>query len=179
MFARPASGSGVNIRRRGGQPKVARPSLAAAFRFVKRGERLALLAPLIIAILILGGCSAGYTKTAPSAALIEYRRGGGFVGLDDHLVISVDGQATLTRQTKSYEFEVDSDTMDQLQTLLDNAGFRKLRGEYLPPREGSDFFEYVVTYKGHTVRTMDTAVPESLQSILELLNQIVESGGKP
>jgi hypothetical protein len=111
--------------------------------------------------------------------LAEYRRSGGFAGLDDYLVIQVNGQATLTRKTEHYEFVLDRDTMNQLQALFDDAEFSKLRREYLPSRQGSDLFEYVVTYKGHTVRTMDTAVPEALWPVLELLNQIIESGGKP
>jgi len=91
----------------------------------------------------------------------------------------MNGQATLTRKAEHYEFILDRDTMNQLQTLFDDAEFSKLRREYLPSRQGSDLFEYVVTYKGHTVRTMDTAVPEALWPVLELLNQIIESGGKP
>ena len=132
-----------------------------------------------IVMAILAGWLAGCTGATSSGMLIEYCRSGGFAGLDDRLVINVNGQATLTRKAEHYEFVLDGDTMNQLLTLLDNAEFSKLRGEYLPPRKGSDLFEYVVTYKGHTVRTMDTAVPQSLQPILESLNQIVESGGKP
>jgi len=134
---------------------------------------------LIIVVVILAGWLVGCTGTTASGILGEYRRIGGFAGLDDHLVINMNGQVTLTRKTEQYEFVLDRATMKQLQTLFDNAEFSKLRREYLPSRQGSDLFEYVVTYKGHTVRTMDTAVPESLQPILELLNQIIESSEKP
>ena len=130
-------------------------------------------------IVVLAGWMAGCTGTTASGILVEYRRSGGFAGLDDRLVINVNGQTTLTRKAEHYELVLDRDTMNQLLTLLDNAEFSKLRKEYLPSRQGSDLFEYVVTYKGHAVRTMDTAVPESLQSILELLNQIIESAGRP
>lgn len=134
---------------------------------------------LTIVIVVLVGWLVGCTGTTSSGILVEYRRSGGFAGLDDRLVIEVNGQATLTRKTEHYEFVLDRDIMKQLQTLLDNVEFSKLRREYLPSRQGSDLFEYVVTYKGHTVRTMDTAVPEALWPVLELLNQIIESGGKP
>lgn len=133
----------------------------------------------IIVIVVLAGWLASCTGTSSSGILVEYRRSGGFAGLDDRLVIQVNGQATLTRKAEHYEFILDRDTMNQLQTLFDDAEFSKLRREYLPSRQGSDLFEYVVTYKGHTVRTMDTAVPEALWPVLELLNQIIESGGKP
>ena len=132
-----------------------------------------------IVIVVLAGLLVGCTGTTSSRILIEYHRSGGFAGLDDCLAINANGEAALARKAERYEFALDSDMMNQLLTLLDDAEFSKLRGEYLPSRKGSDLFEYVVTYKGHTVRTMDTAVPESLHPILELLNQIVESGGKP
>jgi hypothetical protein len=134
---------------------------------------------LIIVIVVLTGWLAGCTGTTSSSTLVEYRRSGGFAGLDDRLVIEVNDQATLTRKTEHYEFVLDRDTINELQTLLDNAEFSKLGKEYLPSHQGSDLFEYVVSYKGHTVRTMDTAVPEALWPVLELLNQIIESGGKP
>jgi hypothetical protein len=134
---------------------------------------------IFIVIVTLAGWLTGCTGTTTSGILIEYRRSGGFGGLDDRLIINVNGQATLTRKAEHYEFVLDRDTMNQLLVLLDNAEFSKLRREYLPPRQGSDLFEYVVTYKGHAVRTMDTAVPDSLLPILELLNQIIENSGKP
>jgi hypothetical protein len=111
--------------------------------------------------------------------LVDYQRTGGFAGLDDHLVIGVEGNATLTRKSQSFEFTLDDTTMDQLKTVFEEAGFSKLEREYLPERQGADFIEYIVTYQGDRVRTMDTAVPDSLWQVLEFLNQIVESGGKP
>ncbi len=127
----------------------------------------------VVAVMLTGwlfGCT-----TAPSPdALIEYRRSGGFAGLDDHLVIEEEGEATLTRQLEHYEFTLDKDTMNQLQALFEEAEFSQLQQEYLPSRQGSDRFEYQVTYKGYTVRTMDGAVPSPLQPILEALNRIVE-----
>ena len=110
--------------------------------------------------------------------MIEYRRSGGFVGLDDHLVVKKNGEAILTRKSERYEFILDRDAVNGLQTLFKDAEFSQLRKEYLPSRQGSDLFEYVVTYEGHTVRTLDGAVPASLQPILDALNRIVEDQGK-
>lgn len=132
----------------------------------------------IIAVLVLAGRLVGCTGTGAPATLVDYRRSGGFAGVDDHVVIQENGQATLTRRAQQYEFVLDDDTMNQLQTLLDNAEFSKLRGQYLPTRQGSDLFEYLITHNGHTVRTMDTTVPEALQPVLELLNRIIESREK-
>jgi hypothetical protein len=134
---------------------------------------------LCVAIVVLLGWLAGCGAPASRETIVEYRRTGGFAGLDDHLVVRADGEATLDRRGERYEFELDSETMDRLLTTLDNAEISQLDGEYLSSQKGGDLFEYVVTYQGYTVRTGDTAVPESLWPALELLNRIVENGGKP
>lgn len=134
---------------------------------------------LAIVVAMLTGWLAGCSKASSSETLIEYRRSGGFAGWDDHLVVEKDGETVLTRKSERSEFTLNSDTINRLQTLFEEADFSQLHKEYLPSRQGSDLFEYVVTYKGHTVRTMDGAVPPSLQPILEALNQIVESQGNP
>jgi len=177
MFGYPKIHAEGSVCRRGSQPRIDKSSLAAAFHFTKHGVHL--VSSVVIVTAILAGWLIGCAGTASSGVLVDYRRSGGFAGLDDHLIIDSSGQATLTRQTQRYEFALDSDTVDRLVALLDSVGFSKLCGEHLPSHQGSDLFEYVVTYEGQTVRTMDIAVPESLQPVLELLNQIVESGGKP
>jgi hypothetical protein len=134
---------------------------------------------LCVTIAVLLGWLAGCGAPASPEVIVEYRRTGGFAGLDDHLVVRADGETTLDRREERYEFELDSETMDRLLTALDNAELSQLDGEYLPSQKGGDLFECVVAYQGYTVRTGDTAVPESLWPALELLNQIVESDGKP
>lgn len=131
-----------------------------------------------IVMAMLTGWLIGCTQTSSSDMLIEYRRSGGFVGLDDYMVIGKNGKLVLTRKSERYELTLDSDTVELLQTLFEEADFSQLGKKYLPPRQGSDLFEYVVTYEGHTIRTMDGAVPPSLQPILEALNHIIESQGK-
>lgn len=133
---------------------------------------------LIIVMVMLTGWLVGCAKTSSSETLVEYRRSGGFAGLDDHLIIKKSGEAELTRKSERSEFTLDSDTIRHFHTLFEEANFLQLRKEYLPTRPGADLFEYIVTYQGHTVRTMDGAVPPSLQPILEALNQIVQNQGK-
>lgn len=136
---------------------------------------------LVCALLLaaLAGLWAGCTPGASPGPLLEYSRSGGIAGFDDHLVVESSGKAVLTRRTARSEFTVDPAMLSQLQATAEQADFAKLRGEHLPARPGADLFEYVLIYKGNRVRTMDTAVPESLQPLLQLLNQVVESGGKP
>lgn len=130
--------------------------------------------PFAVVMVMLIGWLVSCTKASSSQTLIEYRRSGGFVGLDDRLVIKESGESVLTRKSERFEFTLNSDTVNRLQALFEEAKFTQLRKEYLPSRPGADLFEYVVTYKGHTVRTMDGAIPPSLEPILESLNQIVE-----
>lgn len=133
---------------------------------------------ITIGMIILTGWMAGCTKASSSETWVEYRRSGGFAGLDDRLVIKESGEATLTRKSQHSEFTLNGDTMKRLQALFEGANFSQLRREYLPSQLGPDLFEYTVTYKGYTVRTMDGAVPPQLQPILEALNQIVEGQGR-
>jgi len=118
-------------------------------------------------------------STPGAAILIEFHRSGGIAGLRDRLTIYANGRARLVRASTSCEFDLDIATVDQLQNLFDQAEFSKLGAKYFPSRKGSDLFEYELTYRDHTVGTMDTAVPESLWPILDLLNQIVENCGNP
>jgi len=85
----------------------------------------------------------------------------------------------LIRKTARYEFVLPQGTLDQLKAAFDKAEFAKLNSEYLPARKGNDQIEYSVSYRGRTVRTMDTAIPDALQPVLELLDQIITSGSKP
>jgi hypothetical protein len=117
--------------------------------------------------------------TAFSGGLIEYRRTGGFVGLDDRLTIDADREATLARKVGHYEFVLDQATFERLLREFDQIEFSKLKREYLPADTCCDLIEYKITYKGHTVRTMDTAVPESLWPVLAVLDEIINTRGKP
>lgn len=119
-------------------------------------------------LLICGGCEKTDT-------LIEYHRTGGFIGLDDSLIIYRDGNVSLQRKANATEFKLDDDTISHLETMLNDSDFTELEKEYLPSRKGGDLIEYKITYNGYTIRMMDTVIPDVLQPILELLNQIVEN----
>jgi hypothetical protein len=124
------------------------------------------------------------TACAPSAGsstgitAVDYRRTGGFIGLDDHLSIDANGQAQLTRRTTRTTFIVPADQFRQLGTTFASANFTSLHAEYIPAPGGADQTVYVVTYNGQMVRTADSAVPAALRPVLDLLNQIIETNGK-
>ncbi len=135
------------------------------------GKWLGILGMLALALTACGA-------DAASASPIEYRRTGGIVGFDDHLVIDARGHATLTRRAGKIEFDLRADDLARLHAALRDAGFAALptdstRKPYLVPDELS----YVVVYQGHTVKTSDTAIPPSLAPALELLAKIVDAQG--
>ena len=125
---------------------------------------------LIALAAILMGCSAD-----PANPLIEYQRSGGIAGFDDRLVIDSAGKATLTRKDQEFSFSLSADEISALQNELEAANFTRLDEEYLPEQAGADLFEYRLTFGGHTVQMVDTAVPEAMQPILDTLNQLIEA----
>ncbi len=128
-----------------------------------------LLAFLVLLCTWLAGC----VRPAAGGALVDYRRSGGFAGFDDHMVIAPDGKASLTRRGKTVTFDVPSQSIADLQSTFAEAGFTDLRRQFPPARQGADQIEYIITYRGHTVRAIDGAVPESLQAVIQALNQLI------
>ena len=126
---------------------------------------------MVCGLLGLVGCEA----LPRQSSLIEYRRVGGIVGFEDHLVILEDGTATLTRRQGQTEFSIPGTTLDQLITAFDTAKFSDLQNAYEATNGGVDLLEYTIRHKNHTVRTVDTAIPSSLQPIIDQLNQIISS----
>jgi heat shock protein HslJ len=105
---------------------------------------------------------------------IEYTRTGGFAGFNDHLVISSDGTATVTRKESVRQVLVPELTMRKLTAHLSAADFRSLKDKYPAPQEGADYFTYTLTHDGKTVVTEDTGVPPILVPIINTLNEIIE-----
>jgi hypothetical protein len=117
--------------------------------------------------------------TQPSFSSIEFRRSGGIVGLDDQLLIDDKGRAKLTRRTGNFEFGLAQEELARLHIALRDVNFASIpedsrRKPYLVPDEIS----YVIGYQEHTVKTSDTAIPEKLQSVIQLLSGIVDAKGK-
>ncbi len=115
----------------------------------------------------------------PSFSPIDFRRSGGIVGLNDQLTIDDKGRAKLTRRTGTFEFELTQDELARLRLGLRDANFAAIPGDsrrkpFLVPDEIS----YVIVYQSHTVATSDTAIPEQLQPVIQMLNGIVDARGK-
>jgi len=116
------------------------------------------------------------TAPAPvsSNLLVDYYRSGGFTNFDDHLTVEIDGAVRLTRHKQSYVDVLTPEQLQQLQHALVDVDFSALKRAYRPDQQGADLIEYRISYAGYTVRVMDTAIPDSLQSLLDLLNDTIE-----
>lgn len=147
--------------------------LSPSFRMP--GLIVALLAALLAGLLTLSACAGG--ATAPGT-LVDYRRSGGFAGVDDHLVVQVDGQVNLTTKAGSQTFNLSPEQLKALETSLESAGFDALQKSYLPERQGADRFDYQVAYAGKSVHTMDGSVPSQLAPVIDQLNLLVDAQGQ-
>jgi len=110
---------------------------------------------------------------ASTGVLITYHRTGGIAGFQDDLTVCENGSARISRKGEVQVIQLNSTEFDALRDACDETGFLMLSYEYLPGGEGRDLFFYEITVDGRTILTADTAVPEELVSLIELLNGIV------
>jgi len=109
---------------------------------------------------------------------IDYQRSGGFIGVQDHLTIDLNGHSTLTRRTSATQFDLSRDELGALQAAFQAAGFAALPENPTPPASAADGFSYVIMYQAHTVRTGDPSVPKQLEPVVTILNRLIDSGGQ-
>ena len=122
----------------------------------------------------LAACNSG----AAQAASVEFRRSGGIVGLDDRLTIDDKGHAKLTRRAGNSEFDLTQDDLTRLRAALRDASFGSIPENSRKPYLVPDEISYVIVYQGHTVKTSDTAIPEKLQSVIQVLDGILDTKNK-
>jgi hypothetical protein len=121
----------------------------------------------VAASLACAGCVDG----DDSPVFIDYQRTGGIAGFDDHLTIYENLTAATTRRSMVRNFTITTAEKNSLDQLFGDAGFLSLAAEYPSPSPGADYFTYVITYRGHTVRTEDTGVPTKLEPVIQRLNR--------
>ena len=101
---------------------------------------------------------------------ISFERSGGFAGL------------TLTAELDTASLPADD--ADQVQKMVEAAGFFQLPASIPAAARGADAFQYVVTVEDqgrrHTVRTTDLAAPDALRSLLQHLTKVAREkrGGR-
>lgn len=109
----------------------------------------------------------------PETILVEFSRTGGFAGCNDHLVLAETGNAKVTRKDYTTRITVPEEEVTVIAALLENAGIPGLRDDYPAPQEGADLFTYTLTYQGKTIHMEETAVPEVLLPIIDILCDII------
>jgi hypothetical protein len=96
---------------------------------------------------------------------INFERTGGFLGM--HLAVEV-----LTETLTPAE-------ADEMETLVEGAHFFDLPPVLKPKSEGMDRFQYKLTVERgdqfHTVETSESAAPEPLQPLIDLLIEAARS----
>jgi hypothetical protein len=117
--------------------------------------------------------------TAAATMLVDYRKSGGFAGLEEHMVVTSDGHATVEGKGQTREKQLDPATMRELTAALDQAGLDRLRPRYDPPVKGNDLIEYAITYRGRTVTVSDTTIPPQLRQLITELNRIMSEVRSP
>lgn len=111
--------------------------------------------------------------------LVDFRRSGGLVGVDDHLTISENGRATFTsKRGTQRNFALSPHKLRRLKAVLKKADFAKLCPNPQPcpmsqqPTPKPDAFQYWITYEGRTVRTQSGDLPAVLQPVIQVLTGI-------
>jgi hypothetical protein len=113
------------------------------------------------------------TGSQPVPILLEFSRNGGFAGCSDHLVLYDDGSARISRKEYTTLVQVPEGTLDRLVLLLSSMDGTDLQDEYGAPQEGADYYSYSLTIEGNTIRMDETAVPDVLVPVIELLTDII------
>jgi hypothetical protein len=133
---------------------------------------------LVAATGCLGVRTPPVARSPPPAIMLDYHRVGGIAGLDDRLVIFDNGAAVFSSRTVNRELSLNQTDLDQIAKLFSDAQYSMLQGNYTLRHDGADLIHYTITYRGKTVNTEDSAVPPSLQLILDEMNRIISETSK-
>ncbi len=141
--------------------------------------RIARMLGIIVLLALCAVPLAGCDRYMTGGMVVEYQRVGGIAGYDDHLIIWDDGMATLNRKGVRSEFQVDTETINQVLDAVSKVDWNKLSKEPAPRVQGADLIEYTITFQRRIVHVVDTAIPPELQSLIQILNRVIDNAGKP
>jgi hypothetical protein len=141
---------------------------------------ICICAVIVVISVALSGCLGMKTlPVSPPAApalLVDYQRTGGFAGVNDRLVIFDNGATVISSRAGSKEILLNQTDLDRISSIFNEGQFSMLDENYTSHAEGADFMQYSISYHGKTVRTEDTAIPPSLEPIIEEMNVIIRRG---
>jgi hypothetical protein len=110
--------------------------------------------------------------------LVDYKRTGGFAGFDDHLTVYENGAAVVTTKNGGNRYTLSSKELNDLTALFESSGFNSVSQQDLRMVKvsGNDFFYYSIDFRGHKLEANEYAFPESLEPVIERLNNLVLQG---
>ena len=116
-------------------------------------------------------------KTEPPTVFVDYSRTGGIAGASDRLVIFDNGVAVVSGPSARTEVSLNSTDMALLSVLFNESEFSQLQTNYSAPRNTADLMTYTISYHGKTVTAAQTDIPPSLKTVIDELDQIIQSAG--
>jgi hypothetical protein len=130
--------------------------------------------------ILLSGCL-GVKPTSPSGSappgvFVDYQRTGGIAGVNDRVVIFDNGIAVISGRMANTEIALNQTELERIGNLFSESKFSALEGNYTSRRGGADLMQYRISYHGKTVLTEDTAIPPTLQPIIEEMNLLFARG---
>lgn len=93
--------------------------------------------------------------------------------MDDRLVIFDNGLAILSRKTVSTEIALNKSELERITGIFNEAQFSMLGKNYSARRGTADYFRYTISYHGKTVNAEESAIPPSLQTVIDEMNRII------
>jgi hypothetical protein len=129
-------------------------------------------------ITITGTTPISQDGTYNKGILVDYKRTGGFAGFDDHLTVYENGAAVVTTKNGGNRYTLTSKELNDLTALFESSGFNSVSQQDLPMVKvsGNDFFYYSIDFRGHQLEANEYAFPESLEPVIEGLNNLVLQG---
>ena len=109
------------------------------------------------------------------AVLVDYYRTGGIAGIQDRLVVFDNGVAIVSSRTENHEVELNQTDITRIIQLFDQGRFSTLEGNYSGRHGSADLIKYTIIYRNKTVSAEDTAIPPSIQPVIDELNRIIST----
>jgi hypothetical protein len=132
---------------------------------------------VLFGVVMVSGCLGSrappLSRPQAPAVLVDYYRTGGIAGIQDRLVIFDNGVAVVSSRTDNHEIELNKTDIDRIILLFDQGRFSLLEGNYSGRHGSADLIKYTISYHGKTVSAEDTAIPPSIQPVIDELNRII------
>jgi len=133
----------------------------------------------VVGAVLMGGClgikAPPVSGTEAPAILLDYQKVGGIADLDNRLVIFTNGAGLISGKNVNREISFNRSELARIDEIFSTAGFSQLEPSYTSRRGGADLIRYSITYKNMTVTTEDTAIPLSLEPVIDEMNRLLDS----